>query len=296
MKKIVLLMFTVLLYSHALAGGAGTTAFQVLNIPMFAYDASLANINIIQSQNPSLIPFNSYSFTFTQVLHLVETKYSVASVSLPVSQYSGLGVSVILFDYGSMPRTYSNGSGGYIEDGQFGATDKVVTLSYGLSLSDSFSGGLSMKYLKQEIDDVSYTGFAGSVSMLYFADRNFTIGTGLNNFGEKIGEYSLPTNLYLAISGNVSEKTSLIAEIDNYYNDDLYELKLAAETGFEKLMFRIGYTFPLKKQSFVDTNSSTITNFTLGIGLNFDFLFIDYAWMPKGDLGNIHMFSVMVRI
>lgn len=39
-----------------------------------------------------------------------------------------------------------------------------------------------------------------------------------------------------------------------------------------------------------------INNFSFGIGLKFDFIKLDYAWLPEGELGNIHMFTAGIKI
>ena len=43
------------------------------------------------------------------------------------------------------------------------------------------------------------------------------------------------------------------------------------------------------------TNNAFFTNLTLGLGLDLSVFVIDYAWLPKGDLGNVHMFTVRVN-
>ncbi len=297
MKKLFLIFAVICLFCcNAFAGGAGTTIFQILNIPVSAYDASLSNINIIRTQNPPLMPADSYLFNFTQGFHFAETKYNAALANLPVGKNSVIGVSLVYFNYGSMPKTYSDGLGGYIEDGSFGATDKVLSLSYGLKMSKKLAGGVCVKYVKQDIDDVSYSGFAFDASFLYYMKKNFALGAGAANLGSEISGYSLPSDFYLGVFGNVTKKTKLIAQLENYYNDDLYDLKLAAETGFEKLTLRAGYDFSLKKQDFFNANNGIINNFSFGLGLNFGFLLFDYAWLPEGDLGNVHLFTVGIKI
>jgi hypothetical protein len=56
---------------------------------------------------------------------------------------------------------------------------------------------------------------------------------------------------------------------------------------------RAGYVFPTKQYG--GTNNSFITNLTLGTGLRFKGFFVDYAWLPKKDLGNVHMFTIRVN-
>ena len=85
---------------------------------------------MLKHQNPASVPYNPYSFGFTQVFNIAQTKYSAAYADVPLTENSGLGISLLYFDYGNMPRTYSDGSGGYTENGSFGANDKLVSLSY----------------------------------------------------------------------------------------------------------------------------------------------------------------------
>ena len=275
-------------------GGVGSTAFQVLTIPMTASDAALSNTNISSiasaTSNPSVIPFSPYSLIVTHAVHIEDTGYSVACFNLPINKNSGIGVSVVYFDLGSLTRMSETG----VEQGSFGASDKVVSLSYGLKVNQTISAGVSVKYLQQEIDTVSYTAFAGSLSGIYFINETFYFGSGLNNFGSQVNGFNLPTNFYLSVIGNVSDNSSVIAQFDSYYNDDISDFKVAAETKFENLKFRIGYKFPLIKNE-VDNTTEFVSNITAGLGFDFDFLSVDYAWLPKGDVGTTHMFTLVVK-
>lgn len=299
-KKISLtLMCVTLLIQPLFAGGSGSTAFQVLQIPMTAYEASLANNYISDTSscitNPSVIPFAPRSLILTHAAYLEDTNYSVAGFNLPLNDKSGLNISCVYFDLGSMTRTLDDGAGGYIEQGKFGANDKVVNISYGMKINESFSAGITAKYIKQTIDDVSYEGYAGHLSGMFFANESLYFGAGINNFGTQVAGYNLPTNLYFSCSGNINENTVLIAQLDEYFNDDIYELKIASEVNLEKfLFFRVGYVVPLKKE-IEDFTYEFVSNLTAGVGFRFDFLSLDYAWLPEGDLGNTHMFSLLVK-
>lgn len=281
------------------ASGAGTTVFQVLQIPMTAYEASLANNYISDMSsaftNPSVIPFMKRSFMLTHAAYMQDTNYSVAGINVPLNEKSGLNVACTYFDLGKIARTVEDGLGGYTEQGEFGAADKVLNISYGRRFTNSFSAGLTAKYISQTIDDVSYEGYAGHLSGLYFSGESLYFGFGINNFGQQVKGYNLPSELYLSCSGRVSDNAIIIAQLDGFYNDDIYELKLASEVSLEDVMFfRIGYKVPLKKE-IEDFTYEFVSNLTAGIGFKLNFLSLDYAWMPSGDLGNTHMVSVLVK-
>lgn len=297
-KRIYTLLLLLLCYSLSFAEGQGTTIFQTLQLPLTAYDASLANTFISGKQsalnNPAIVPFLETSVTLSHAIYLVDTSYSVISANYNINNKSSINLSALYFNYGNMDKTFDDGSGGYIQNGSFDANDKLVSFSYSRMPNDKISYGLSAKYINQTIDNVSYNGFALHLSGLYFINDNFFVIGGLNNIGPKVCDYNLPTNFYLGFSGYLSEPLLFVSQLDNYFNDEITELKLALEyVPVDIFNFRFGYTLPVKKK-FADENE-LITNLTLGIGLKFNALSIDYAWLPKGDLGNVHMFSLLYK-
>ncbi|MBQ4178828.1 MAG: hypothetical protein II598_03680, partial [Elusimicrobia bacterium] len=61
-SKIIITLLSVIIFSQfVFAKGVGTTMFQILQMPMTAYDAALANTyvsgEVSALSNPSLIPF-----------------------------------------------------------------------------------------------------------------------------------------------------------------------------------------------------------------------------------------------
>ena len=297
--KFLLTIFILLhLVCFSYAGEVGTTAFQVLTFPMSAYNASLSNITISGAasslSNPSIIPYTSYYLLFSHAVYLADTNYNVLSFNLPITEKSSIGVSLTYFDLGTMQKTAET-SGGYIIQGDFSANDKVFAFSYGLKLNDDITAGASLKYLKQEIDDIGYSAVAFTVSGLYFIDDKMYCGAGINNIGNAVNGYNLPANLYFSFLYYVFDYLTGIAELNTYYNDNIYELKLAAEASYESLNFRIGYKIPLNYQQRIDLQNELLSNLSLGFGINLSFLNIDYAWLPKGDLGNVHIFSIGVN-
>ena len=194
-----------------------------------------------------------------------------------------------------MQKTLETSSGDYIIAGNFSANDKVFSFSYGLKFNDDITLGASLKYLKQSIDDINYSGFAATLSGLYLINEKCYCGAGINNVGNAVNSYNLPSNLYFSFLYYVFDYLTCLGELNTYYNDNIYELKLAAEATYEQLMFRIGYKIPLNYQQRIDLQNELLSNLSLGFGLNLGLLNIDYAWLPKGDLGNIHIFSIGVE-
>jgi hypothetical protein len=296
-SKIIITLLSVIIFSQfVFAKGIGTTMFQILQMPMTAYDAALANTStsgeMSALSNSALIPFLFRSLTMSHVVYLEDMRYSVGAVNVPLNKNSGINFSFCYFDSGEMDKTLDD-NGRYKEDGSFSANDKVFNLSYGTRIGESLSVGLSLKYIQQKIDDVSYSGFLAGLDGLYFISNDVFVTLGIDNFGSDIKGYSVPTKLYCGLTGNFNETMTGIVQFDSYYNEDLSELKLAIEKKVDKIDMRFGYIIPSKEYN--GTNSPVLTNLTVGLGINFTSCFIDYAWLPKGDLGNVHMFTLRIN-
>ena len=293
-KVIIILLFVLFFCGYSFCDGQGTTIFQTLQLPLTAYDASIANTFVSAISSPATVPFLQNSVILSHAIYLVDTSYTVLGGNYNINEKSGINFSFLYFNYGSMDKYLDDGSGGYIRQGSFEANDKLFLVSYAQNFNDKISCGLSLKYLTQTIDDVSYNGYALHLSGLYFINDNFFVIAGLNNIGPKVEDYNLPTNVYLGLSGYLTSQLLAIGQLDNYYNDCITELKLALEYKPVKIFLcRFGYAIPIQKE--VADENELITNLTLGVGLQFSAVTVDYAWLPKGDLGSVHMFSFIYK-
>ncbi len=296
-SKIIITLLSVIIFTQfVFAKGTGTTMFQILQMPTTACDAALANTYIANEvsslSNPSLIPFLFRSVTLSHVVYLEDMRYSVGDINIPLSSRSGINFSFCYFDSGDIDRLETSGNS-YKTKGTFKADDKVFNLSYGTRLGSAFSAGLSLKYVQQNIDDVSYSNFLVGLNGLYFVSNNVFLTAGIQNFGSDVKGYSMPTSLYCGLTASLNETTTWVFQLDDYYNEDLCEFKLALEKKVDKFAMRFGYIVPGKDYN--GTNNAFITNLTLGLGLDLTNFIVDYAWLPKGDLGNVHMFTVRVN-
>jgi len=299
LKICFVIFFVVLFWQATFAKGIGTTMFQILQMPTNAYDAALAGTSSMGDNssigNPAIIPFSEKSLILSHAVYLQNTRYSIGAVNIPIKETYGFNVSFCYFDAGSIDRTIDY-NGGYMDAGTFNAGDKYLNISYGTRFFQNCAAGIAVKYIKQDIDDVSYSGFAATLSGLYFITNEIYLNFGIDNFGPDVKGYSLPTNLYCNIVGPLSKDFVCTLQFDDFYNDDVIDCRIAAEKNFHDTFFlRFGYNAALNND-YNGTNNSFITNLTLGAGLKMNSFFIDYAWLPKGDLGSAHMFTLRVRI
>lgn len=295
--RILIILFSIIVFQQIVfAKEIGTTMFQILQLPVSAYDASLANTaacdDVSALSNPSLIPFLSRSLILTHAVYLQDMRYSVGNINIPVNTKSGINFSFCYFDSGSIERTMEMNDG-YVYNGDFKVNDKVFNLSYGTRLGNSFSLGFTVKFIEQSIDDVSYSNFLVGLSGLYFISNTVFVTAGIKDLGSQVKGYSMPTDIFCSLTGNLNETVIGIVQVDNYINENLNELKLAFEKKVNTFSVRLGYV--ITNKNYGGTNEDFINNLTLGAGLDFKVVVIDYAWLPKGDLGNVQMFTVRIK-
>ena len=153
-KFLIVFLSLIICAQNIFAKDVGTTMFQILQMPTNAYDAALAETSISGEtsslSNPSLVPFAPRSITLSHVIFLEEMSYSIGDINFPFNERSAINFSFCYFDSGKMDRTIESGDS-YITAGDFNATDKVFSLSYGQIFGKSFSAGASIKFIEQKI-------------------------------------------------------------------------------------------------------------------------------------------------
>ncbi len=102
-----------------------------------------------------------------------------------------IGIGAVSVDYGDMMRSgWDETDGQFVfvpNQGSFKATDMSMQLSYGKSLSDKFSIGVSAKTVSQTIDDVDISGMAFDLGMQFNTGfSGIQMGAVISNFGPDV--------------------------------------------------------------------------------------------------------------
>ncbi len=284
-----------------------TSGFTFLQVPASARTAALGESSIALSDMNSEGIFNNPAITgFTNQTHSFSASYSnwIADIKNYATSYSlntdfgVFGIGIVMFDYGSMPRTtVSGGQKVYDIIGSFEANSISAALSYSKMLTDKFSFGVSLKYVQEKIDIYSANNFLLDGGVLYYTGLgSFRIAASIQNFGSNTkfinDEFKMPAMLRLGAAAEVfgdlnSEyRVTLICEAMHPNNGD-ERVNIGTEISWKSMItLRAGYKL------FYDEES-----YSLGFGLNpklslpmsFDFSFADY-----GRLGNILRFTLQL--
>ncbi|HBA60016.1 MAG TPA: hypothetical protein DCZ92_04195 [Elusimicrobia bacterium] len=282
---------------------AGTTAADFLNLPVGARASGMGGAYSAISEDASGIYWNpaglvqipKLSAIFMRAQYVDDINYQYAAYAHRLSYDSVIGISALMTDIGSIPRTDISGN----NTGSFTPQDQVFTLSYSkaiLEFSDKdidVSIGVSGKYIKSTIYDTASAYAADLGVMTYnFGDIPYRLAVTATNMGGglKFDEESNPLPLTFKLGGAASPFRNMLVAADvvmpkgNKPNFVLGgELAL---TPNELTRFCVRAGIDLQQMH------DQINGLSMGLGATLHFFTLDYAFVPMGELGTTHRISL----
>ncbi len=269
---------------------------------MFFNPAGMARLN------------NSIDISLGRVNWIADINYSFGSMALNIAdgKFGVFGVNFLSVDYGDIRGTIrATNDAGYQDTGIFSPTAFAVGIGYAKALSDKFSVGGTMRYVKQDLQSsiIAYNPddspirtdnrvdvYTFDFGILYRTGfKSLDFGMNLRNFSEEIEyveeSFQLPLTFELGISMNVMDligaedaQTDFNVSVDAVHPRDFNEqFNFGGEYVFmDMFALRAGYTFPSDEH-----------HFSAGAGFRKNSLFaLDYAYTPFGLFKDVHRFSV----
>ena len=322
MKNIlkILLAFILLLAVDAFAGGGkrtGTGGAAELLIPVGPRGIAMAEANIANSKgiealywNPAGVALmqNNADVIFSHMSYIADIGVEYGAVSANFEGFGVFSFSLKSLGVGDIAVTTTANPDGTGDT--FSPTFIVAGLSYSRQLTEAISVGLTGNFISETMADVSASGFAFDVGVMYnnLADVNgLSIGVVIKNLGPDMrytggglyhegqiidvnrppsfytveaAAFQLPSNFQLGLSYSpvLDEMNSLqfsgIYQNNNFSGD---EYKIGGEYGYHDLFFvRGGY------QLAPQISDDYLYGFTAGVGVNYsveNFGFkVDYAF------------------
>lgn len=243
LKKILLVLFAVLLSTSFAQNKAGTTVAQFLKIGVGSRASGMGEAFVALSDdasglfwNPAGIsraPHGELMFQHTQ--WIADMSFDYVAVIAPVYGFGTVGASITSLTMGDEPvRTewQPNGTGE-----KFSASDIAMQLSLAKNLTDRFSLGITAKFIKQSIWHMSAQGMAVDVGTLFQTQfHDMRLGMSISNFGST-----------MQMSGRdalVSYDPDPTAE----GNNPLIPAYLAMDKSALPILFRVGIAMELWSQ------------------------------------------------
>jgi hypothetical protein len=282
----------------------GTEGASFLDIPVGGAPAALGSAYTAQANdvyapvwNPAGLGFlHSLEFTGMHLSYLGPIHYEHAGFVVPLGKDdetglspAGVGASAQYLGTGDLDARDEGGN----PAGFFSTTFAAYTLAYGQRVVDNFSIGAGAKLITEKISDVSASAYAADFGLLYKPTKSLSLGAALANMGSKIKlvneEDSLPVAGRVGATYQLDPQWDLSAE-GVYRKTGLASGGVGIEWRYgEMFSFRGGYNTSHIKEL------GAASGVTAGVGVFFWGQEFSYAWVPVGDLGQTHYFSLVFR-
>jgi len=296
----ILIIQPVLLYASG-SKKSGVTAANFLKLGIGARPAGLGeafcaiadDVNAAYWNPAGLAQINEFQFTAIHKNWFEDIKGEYLGY-LHLAEKRVIGLSMIYLNEGSMQE---------IKDktviGTFKAEDMGITASFAQVLKKELLIGANLKYIHQKIADAQGIGFAGDLGVIYKPTKFINLGLVMQHIGPKIKFVNEGFPLPLTLKTGISYKNKgIILALDvnkPIDNNPLICFGVESKIG-NMIALRVGYKYHTKNQK-LDLYESAPVGLTGGFGLGLDNIyFLDYAYVPYGDLGDTHRISFIMKL
>lgn len=282
----------------------GTTGVNFLEIGVSARAMGMAEAFVAVVDDISAVYYNPAGLTslysrevgFTYIDHVVGVQYAFGAIGLPLESIGGvLGIGVYALTSGSMDETtysYPRGTGR-----TFAHNDLAVSIGYGRYLTDRFSIGFTVRYIREEIQNYAASGWSADVGTLYDTGfRGFRIGMAITNFGPDMtlisNPFPLPINFRFGGAINLVESVDHLVTFSaegSHPSDNLEKYNSGVEYVFkDRFSLRGGGRF-----------NYDVDGFTAGGGIRQPLpgdreIRFDYAFQDFGILTELHRITMVI--
>jgi len=322
-KYLFIVLFVVSTTNFAQSSNIGTSVANFLKIGVGARAVAMGEAYTAISDeataaywNPGGLGFmENQSANFSYTDWIFDTNLNFFSVVLPTEDLGTFAVSLNMFSSGDIEETTISkptGTGRVVS-----ASDLVVGVSYAKQLTDRFSAGASLKYIRENLALESASAVAVDIGSIFIIseDYNLRLGLMISNLGTdmkfegvdletsvstensriveaqlKTYSWAIPLTFKVGLASDIikTEMHRLTLSLDvNDARDFEPRETIGFEYGFNSMFFlRGGYKFNYDEESY-----------TAGTGINYDVegvggIKFDYAYSYLNRLGRIHRFSI----
>ncbi len=288
--------FTLSLFHGLFA--VGNTSAEFLLIPKDARTHALASAVSSVADDSTAIFYNPAGIGFLKEKNvslshnewLEDINFENVSYSMPVKNKFLLGLGFEYLGIGDIQGQESMNS----PTREFNSYDfsSIVGLSY--LFNKNFSLGGAVRYIEEKIDDEKSWAGSFDIGTIYRkrinSHKNLSLAVAVQNIPLKKPQFiaqkeELPTKFVVGGSYKPLGETLLLST-------DLVMLKKskpAANFGCEVLIYDI---LKIRSGYKLDPAFETSSRITLGLGIVFNSLLVDYAYLPFESLTDTHIFSI----
>ncbi|MDX1430252.1 MAG: PorV/PorQ family protein [Rhodothermales bacterium] len=311
----------------------GTTSAQFLKIGVGSRAVAMGGAFVAEANDLSALYWNpaglskvrgsAVQFAYTD--YLADINYNFAAFGTNLGNLGTLAASLIYLDSGEMiVRTTDRPDPSAEEAERFSVQDLALQVSYGRALTDRFSIGTTVKYIREKILNSSASTMAFDVGLVFTTPfQALRLGASMSNFGPKMqmsgrdilfstdpdpnqsgnvdvvnsefrtDEFSLPLMFRLGLAWDaVNDANHRIVLLTDaaHPNDNSEYLNVGGEYSFRDLIFlRAGV------RNLFERDGEQGATFGGGLNIRIDRALrmrVDYAYADFGRLEQTHWFTV----
>lgn len=260
--------------------------------------------------NPGALgTLDNLSVHFTWNQYLLDSKYFAAAVAYPIENFATVTVGVTVVDYGDVVETSFEATGDPFKrtGNTLSPSDLAIGVSLSKQLTDKFSIGGTVKFIREDLSTVTANGVAFDVGTIFDTGyRNIKIGATFTNFGPDISfagdgfdgqDVPIPQSFRIGFSIDSGSFT----DTDNYVGTLSFDLIKNADT-----VQRLAVGGEIDIGTYIQGRVGYIVGFdeskvSFGGGLHFDWddheVRADYAISTFDDFDNtdVQRFSLSIN-
>jgi len=256
-----------------------------------AFTAVADDVNAVYFNPAGLSQLKSAELTAMHTQWFENIDYAFGAFALPTAAGT-FAISAATLEVADIRKRGLDES----DQGSFTNVDSTYALSYGRRWGDTLSLGATARLIKAQIDSASASSWGGDVGVLKkFADTPYSVGLAARHFGQEVKFRDEGDPLPFVVDGGASGrfvndhlllslKLSLPRDNDLQYGAGV-EWAERASDGF-RYAARAGYHT-------LGTDADGASGVTVGAGIGYRRLDLDFAWVPMGDLGNTFRYAVL---
>ena len=289
MRKILLAVFSVLLLPLTAWAQESQEVYSFLRLPVSAHVAALGGDNItIDDDDPTLIFHNpalinqvsDKSLNLNFMTYMEGAKTASASFIKAYKERATWGVAAQYMDYGSIKETTVDN----VETGSFSARDIALAGTFAYMLNNSFSGGITARFVSSHIASYSSLAVAVDLGLNYMdEEQGWSLSAVAKNLGGQIKAYDddferIPLDLQLGVSkrfvGSPLRVSATLSRLNKWDQGFIKHLSVGADLLLgESVFVAAGYNFRRNSEMKVgdsDGESSHGAGFSVGAGLQLE--------------------------
>lgn len=286
-----LLVLTVLVVASVPAMGAstGTTGASFLKVAVGPRAAAMGTAYVAVAEEPYAMYYNPASIASTERWQLsamhqdqfAQVNFDYVGLAAPaIRGRSSWGISMVRLASDDFFRTE-------LDDGsKFTNEDLALTGTYAHRIFKPLSVGGSFKLIRQTLANITASGWAVDLGLHLKVNTRLSMGASISNIGPPITFISigdpLPTTFRVGGAFKLLPRGNLLATMDYWKpRDDAAAIGIGMEYRPNRFFaFRGGYQ--------IGTDFSGFDASAYGLTFNFENFGIEYAFVPREKLGDVH--------